>query len=122
MATRSTISIENLSGKIRSIYCHWDGYPEHNGRILKEFYNDEEKVNALIDLGDLSSLDKRISPTEDEDHSFNNLAEGVTVAYHRDRGEELNISEFNSFEEWRKGRNFQEYNYIFRNGKWEMYE
>lgn len=50
MSTRSTIGIKE-NGIIRSIYCHWDGYPENNGKILYEHYNSKEKVEELLRLG-----------------------------------------------------------------------
>jgi len=56
MATRSTISIRNEDDTVTSIYCHWDGYIDHNGRILVENYKTEEEVRALLALGNLSSL------------------------------------------------------------------
>ena len=65
MATRSSIAMKTENG-IRGIYCHWDGYPDHNGKILSESYTDADKVKALIDLGDISSLRKEIG----EKHSF----------------------------------------------------
>ena len=57
MATRSRIAIENEDGTVTSIYCHWDGYVDHNGMILQEHYNERSKVEALIALGDISYLD-----------------------------------------------------------------
>jgi hypothetical protein len=44
MATRSRIGIELEDGVIESIYCHWDGYPENNGKILLEHYQDPNKI------------------------------------------------------------------------------
>ena len=85
MATRSRIAIEYPNGSVQSIYCHNDGYLDHNGRILNNFYTDREKVRALIKLGDISSLSKEIFPTGP--HSFSNPQGDVVVAYHRDRGE-----------------------------------
>ena len=51
MATRSTISIENLDGSINTVYSHWDGYISNNGVILQKYYNDREKVAKLIEIG-----------------------------------------------------------------------
>ena len=34
MATRSNIAYKTAEGKIRSVYCHWDGYPAYNGEVL----------------------------------------------------------------------------------------
>lgn len=72
MATRSRIAIETQDGVI-SIYCHWDGHIETNGKILFENY-DREKTEQLIALGNISSLDKTIETTD---------------AYHRDQGDDL---------------------------------
>ena len=87
MATRSRIAIEKENGTVESIYCHWDGYPENNGRILIENYKDHEKVQALIDLGDISSLAPNVEADPHTRHTFNDPVDGVVVAYGRDRGE-----------------------------------
>lgn len=87
MSTRSHIGFIK-GNQITYIYCHFDGYPEYNGRILQEHYTDKEKIQELINLGDISCLNKNLSPKEGEEHSFDGKqAEGVVVAYHRDRGE-----------------------------------
>ena len=83
MSTRSLIAIENVDGTIKSIHCHSDGYPEHNGKILLNHYNQRDLVNRLIALGNLSYLDERIDPSGE--HSFYSQEKGVTIAYHRDR-------------------------------------
>ena len=72
MATRSYIGIKNENGKVDYIYCHWDGYPEHHGPILRGSYKTKSDVEELLELGDLSSLDTDPDGCE---------------AYHRDRGE-----------------------------------
>jgi hypothetical protein len=74
MATRSRIAIENQDGTVTSIYCHWDGGIGTNGERLSQNYTTTELVNALIELGDISSLGES---TED------------TVAFTRDRGEDF---------------------------------
>ena len=85
MGTRSTIAIQNTGtfGTVTGIYCHWDGYLEHNGKILAENYTTESAVRELIALGDLSSLGETIGAKTD----FNDAAKGQCVAYARDRGE-----------------------------------
>lgn len=83
MGTRATIARKNKDGSFDSIYTHWDGYPEHHAPILLEHYSAEEKVQALMDLGALSSLDVSIG----EKHYFNDPPEGQCNAYGRDRGE-----------------------------------
>ena len=56
MATRSAIGFQLPDGKIKSVYCHWDGYPSHHMPILKEKYNTVEKVKKLIKKGAMSCL------------------------------------------------------------------
>ena len=87
MATRSRIAIENQDGTVISIYCHWDGHIETNGKILFENF-DREKTEQLIALGNISVLGALLEPT-DGVQSFNSPEKGVTVAYHRDRKEDL---------------------------------
>lgn len=83
MSTRSLIARKLPDGKYESIYCHWDGYPEHNGAILKEHYTASDKIDALFRLGNLSVLGEEIG----EEHNFDNHDVHVCTAYGRDRGE-----------------------------------
>ena len=119
MATRSRIAIENQDGTVLSIYCHWDGYPENNGKILQENYQDQEKVEKLISLGDISSLAPEVDIPDESDHSFDSPDINITVAYHRDRGEDLVPPRVN---QTRKGficSDVEEYGYLFtKEGKW----
>ena len=98
MATRSRIAIEttDTSGNkvIKSIYCHFDGYPSGVGKTLMENYQAREKVEALISLGDISFIKEEVTPSGS--HSFNSPQERVTVAYHRDRGEKFNPPRINA--------------------------
>jgi len=77
MATRSLIGIK-LGDYIKTIYCHWDGYPEHNGQLLVNNYNTPTAVFDLLDLGDLSTLAE--TPAS-------------STAYHRDRKEPYGMVE-----------------------------
>jgi len=136
MGTRSMIAIENPHSKaVKSIYCHWDGYLGHNGRILNEHYSNSPKVNNLIALGDLSSLRPEIGVQ----HAFSSLdvpkAEqeaydkehgNSCTFYTRDRGEDAPYKHFESAKaalEYYNG-SWCEYFYLFRydadleSGKW----
>lgn len=83
MSTRSFIFAKLSTGQIKSVYCHSDGYPDYNGRLLNEHYTDQTKVDALLALGDLSILGEEIG----EKHSFDNKPVDACTAYGRDRGE-----------------------------------
>ena len=54
MGTRSRIGIQLKDNSILSVYCHYDGYPSFNGKVLREFYNTKEKVSQLINGGNMS--------------------------------------------------------------------
>ena len=86
MATRSYIGVKNQDQTVSYIYCHFDGYPEHNGKILTEHYTTMDKVNALMRLGDLSILAPEIGEKQDfNDRTTQNS--NWCLAYGRDRGE-----------------------------------
>ena len=86
MATRSRIALQNTNGTITSIYCHFDGYPSNNGKILLEHYSDPSKVQELINLGDLSILGSEIGTKHNFDSHLDTNSTGC-LAYGRDRGE-----------------------------------
>ena len=118
MATRSTIAVQHIDGTVSSVYCHWDGYLEHNGKILLENYNTIEKVEELISLGDISSL--RQSTECPVGHHFNNPLSGFTVFYGRDRGEyDTDPKRFENYVDYIKNNPSEEYNYIFINNVWQ---
>lgn len=103
MSTRSTISIKNEDGTYDSVYCHWDGYIEHNGAILSKHYNDEESIRDLISHGEMSSLAENLENS---------------VFYHRDKGEQLRVVRgTDDLYTWS-----QDYNYVFKEGKWYYFK
>lgn len=77
MATRSAIAVTHGT-VVKGVYCHWDGYIDHNGKILQEHY-DSAKANNLVALGDISSL----APEIGEKHPFSqfHLPEDQRVNY-----------------------------------------
>ena len=54
MGTRSRIGIQLQDNSILSVYCHYDGYPAFNGRVLRDNFDTVEKVRNLIDGGNMS--------------------------------------------------------------------
>ena len=116
MATRSTIALEFADGTIGQVYCHWDGYIEHNGKILFNHYSDPFKLRELIDLGNLSSLAEDIG----EKHNFDDNVKGQCTFYGRDRGEEdVEAVYYTDFDTYSLEGDFEDYNYILRrDGVW----
>lgn len=72
---------------IRGIYCHNDGNLFGVGVTLNQEYNYEARIHELINGGDISSLGIMLTPDPLYEHSFDNPQPGVTVFYHRDRGD-----------------------------------
>ena len=64
MSTNSTIAVQNLDGTVTAVYCHWDGYLSHNGRILIDHYNSLEMAERLVDKGNISQLGDTIDTTK----------------------------------------------------------
>ena len=127
MGTRSRIAV--MHGEVcKSVYCHWDGYLEHNGAILQEHY-DSAKANHLVALGDLSSLQKQIGEehpfgyhgTDMSAEEYNAKFSGMCTFYGRDRGEtgtDFKVAHtFSEFLEQADGCG-AEYYYIMRDGVW----
>lgn len=125
MSTRSMIG-KVYDGKVKAIYCHWDGYPSYTGNMLETYYNNDEIIDELIGLGSLSYIAPRIKPNEGEEHSFECPAKDVTVAYHRDRGEDMQVYEYDSIDKFLyeiyDATSWIEYLYLWNNGAWEVYE
>ena len=117
MATRSTIAMEQPDGRVMQIYCHWDGYLDHNGRILLENYQDRAKVLALMLLGDISSLREDIGMAHsfDDRYADSDPRSRWCVSYGRDRGETgATARTFANFAEYAKNHQHEEYEYILR--------
>lgn len=87
MGTRSFITIKHKDNTYSGVYCHWDGGPNHNGKILTKDYQARSKVVDLIDGGDMSSLKTNTTweSTFKED-SYTNTREEQPLYYY-ERGE-----------------------------------
>jgi len=123
MGTRSTIALEYADGTIEQVYCHWDGYLEHNGVLLSKHYSNPFILRDLIDLGDISSL----KPTIGTKHAFSQfevpmdgeaydkLYGDMTTFYGRDRGEDgVSAKKFKDFADYKANHQYEEYEYILR--------
>ena len=125
MGTRSTIALEFADGTVEQVYCHWDGYLEHNGQILLKHYSNPFILRDLIDLGDISSLKSTIGTKHafsqfelraEEVAEYKVLTENMTTFYGRDRGETgVSAKKFASYEDYMLNHQYEEYDYILRN-------
>lgn len=125
MSTRCRIAIKEENGTYRSIYCHNDGYPSYVGEILETYYTDANKIEKLMDLGDLSSLGASLE-FKDPDELFKDpkayaLNDG-TLDYNRWRNEGTKAEVSNTIEELTSlaKSNAAEFLYVFENNKWDI--
>lgn len=133
MSTRSRIGIENQeTGKVWSVYCHYDGYLEGVGQTLIDHYKDREKVDELIALGDLSALGEEIGVKHDFDYGSkldagsaeHSRLRRMVLAYGRDRGENSPTAEDADAEAYiaRATEGWEEFAYLYRQGVWFVRE
>jgi len=132
MGTRSMIAIQNPHNKtVRAVYCHWDGYLEHNGAILQKHYSASPKVNNLIALGDISSLRPEIGEkhafsrleTPMDDEAYDKLYGDMTTYYGRDRGETgVEFKVFPTLKEAEDHYTWSDYYYCFKYSKADDYQ
>jgi len=136
MGTRSRIGIEMTDHSVVSVYCHWDGYPEHNGKILVEHYQNRDDVEELINGGSMSSLrtehlwetkavrdeNGQIIRDEHDNWLYAPLRDPQPL-YHSERGDDVNV-EHTSFDEFISGDlGGEEYAYLFDlNDNWKAFQ
>ena len=105
MGTRSNIAYKKSDGKIVSMYCHYDGYPQYNGVMLHKHYNTKEKARALVDNGYQSGLEETV-----EKSNLRRVHEDPPTTYH-------------SFHAFIMDINFDiEYVYLFKDDAWHYAE
>lgn len=118
MGTRSDIIVHRTDDTWARAYCHWDGYLEHNGRILFDHYTSQSQAEELVSLGDMSTLAERCD--KPEGHTFENPTKGHTIYYGRDRGEqgtEATIGETLAAV-WPEADTWTEFTYVWDDGQW----
>jgi hypothetical protein len=127
MGTHSRIGVMH-GDKVKSIYCHYDGYLEHNGQVLAQYY-DSAKANNLVALGDMSTLRPQIGEKHafsqfdlppEEVEAYKELTRDWCTFYGRDRGEVSVWKVANTFEEFLDQADGcgAEFYYIMKDGVW----
>ena len=103
MATRSRIAVELQDGTVKSVYCHWDGYPDGVGKdLLNKHFSSTGEVEDFIDEGSRSTVD-----------------ESYHKKYGESRGEKLEKPDVHtSADEYFNG-DIEEYGYMYnKEGIW----
>lgn len=141
MSTTASIAKVEKDGTVTSIYCNFDGDLECVGRILFENYTDEDKVDNLLRMGDVSSLGQSLeAPEAIKRFKFNALFSDEyrslpedeqkrlkdemfdfshSIFYKRDNGEQTSARTYSSVREWFDSAR-ENYNYLFdTDGTWK---
>lgn len=126
MSTHCLIGIERPHGRVERVYCHFDGYPSGVGATLAAHYASKAKAEEIIKGGNLSSLGHRYM-TQDEldtipmadryDHSSKH---GLSITYKQWRNED-SPSKYCELAEFIKFSDGTAYHYLFKDGRWWMY-
>jgi hypothetical protein len=48
MSTRAAIGFALAEGGYTTIYSHYDGYPQHVGKILKQFHSNDSAARSIV--------------------------------------------------------------------------
>ena len=118
MSTRALIGVVQEDQTIKSVYHHFDGYPEWLGAVLQDKYNTEYKANDLISGGDMSCC---WTQSRWLDNGGQMEVPAYGPQYYTGRGEELRITTTDNFEEFTELDCDNEYSYLFKDGKWHGY-
>ena len=116
MSTRSYIAKKLKDNTYKYIYCHSDGYLEHNGVILNKYYSKESEVDELLALGSISCLgnypgdDDASRPDDVEYNKWYRRGMNQCIAYHRDMGREFEVFTTNDINDIHGA---QDYTYVW---------
>ena len=105
MSQRSLI-IKKEEGKFFSVYHRYDGYPSYTGKLLKENYLDEVKLDQLMQKGYIVSL----KPTIEETRFFTDTGDKLVIDYYKSKSELK--------KDVRKYGCWLDYVYLWDQGKW----
>ena len=125
MATRAIIAKLDDNG-VKAIYSHSDNYLEHTGKILDQHYQDEDKVDELLSLGDVSIVDENIGVKIDFNDYKLRAANKQCLFYMRDRGEKYKQMAILKDESALLKHAFEDFDvdlvYMFAFGSWYVYD
>lgn len=82
MGTSADFVALHSDGRWGVSYVNYDGYPDGVGMMLFDHYNTQEKVDALLALGHLSSLGRTLDPQDTQSYARDRNEEDVDTTYY----------------------------------------
>ena len=86
MGTPAAIALLQSDGSVEAIYLSQDGQPGTAGRILLQAWNTRERVQQLLELGDLLRLGIEVGEAHDREDTALYREKIWCTAYIRDHG------------------------------------
>lgn len=116
MSTRATICFLDEKNKLlTTAFCHFDGYIQHTGKILKDNYSTPEKAFELVDNGAMNSIKENIN-----DIVFKSSLDAF--AWSREYGKNyvylIENEEFKLITNNKENLPFQDIIYVFYKNEW----
>lgn len=114
MGTHCYIAKQVGPDQYRTIYCQLDGYLEEVGAKLAGYFDTEEQVDRLLDMGDVYSLQQKLTPDPSMPHTPSNTQKDVSVFYGREYGESGMEATIKKMEDFEENDDWCEFLYIFK--------
>lgn len=121
--TRFLIAKQVGPDAYRTIAGLCDGYLEYTGAILLEHYNTPEKVDKLLDLGDIHYLGKELDWPAGTTLAEKLDSKNGTIAFARDHGDTAVSADMLTLRDLDDPRCWNDYIYIFTEAnKWAYFK
>lgn len=104
MGTSCNVSVQFREDLYKTIYVGYDGYPSYMFNTLTDNYNSQELAEALVNMGDASSVGPTLQLSE---------------FYHRDRNEDFTTVAPVLSEDLNEAGN-ESYHYLWADNRWKI--
>jgi hypothetical protein len=101
MSTRSTIAYVKPDGGVQVAKCHFDGHTDVVGYALYSHYNSIEAIGELLKYGD---------------YRYISVSDGVLSV---EKYDDSPSAVFKNFSEYLKKNYNEDFNYVFKDNKWQ---
>lgn len=114
------IAVQN-DDEIKAIYAQYNGHFYHTGRILMAYYATLDKVNSLIDIGDVVTIGRYPIPPQPHTKKEISMDDDICIAANPD--DEQNVTVIaETMDDETLIRKLSEFGptkfYLFRNNQW----
>lgn len=117
MGTSCYLKAKTSDNKWSAIYVNFDSYPSYMMPLLNNHFNTQERIDAMMALGNLSFLHENLEPHIGDHRRQQN----GTTAKHRDLDDDLIIAKADTLDELEPLLDYLvNYCYIYENNEWKQ--